>query len=672
MFILEIIEIEIFLWCLFFTILYIFIFYYDYFCKFEIFIFIKIYNNFYIITIFKIFKKIIFFKMFIIYIIFILFFVLFNYIIFFNNNIFFFIKLNLIIPDLIFFFSTFIYFLFALYDSKKLIFKNNIIDFDFIKFSYNKGKYYCIILIYILLFTAGYQFLIGIKFSFIYFYFIIKPLNLSLFFNSIILSPLIIKIKSFLTLILCFILYITQYYIKLSKVYSFEYFFILSWALIASWVIISSKQWLLFYLSLELQTLCLLIVISWNRNNENSIIATLKYSIVSLLASFFILYAIIRLTLLTANVNIYFNFYFLISSLCQRRVPFGKFILDPHNYYIDNFDYTYLFYLILIFLGLIIKLGTAPIASWVPEIYEGIPLPSLIFFSTLPKFIYVFIISYLIGYHSFLFILNKTPSYIFIFFALCSVTVGAFGLLNERRNIFRFLGWSSILNLGILFLIFSFTGINIQLCLRLSITYIIIYIINIIFYLSLIFCLYFPDEQYVLYNEEYNLNSYKGRFAIYISDLQVLGRSNIFILYFIIICCLFSFFGLPPFLGFWSKFIVIKGILSFICFNYLNYYILFYVIFISIIGGFGYIQIIYVIISEITNESISIILEPIQNYLDFKLLFIFVIINFIIVFNFNGFIYLFSSYTLDLSLNLEIDDYYIYALIICYGNYVYF
>ena len=129
---------------------------------------------------------------------------------------------------------------------------------------------------------------------------------------------------------------------------------------------VSANDLLLLYVSIELQSLSLYVLVALNRDSLKSSEAALKYFILGSIASAIILYGISMTYSITGSTN-----YEVISS----------FIFDKSNFLLSSFG------LILILSGLAFKLSAAPFHMWTPDVYEGAPSSVTTILITLPKIV---------------------------------------------------------------------------------------------------------------------------------------------------------------------------------------------------------------------------------------------------------------------------------------------
>lgn len=587
-------------------------------------------------------------------------------------------------------------------------------------------------------------------------------------------NPIIIYIKICFALLASFILLIIgcSAFFNNHRLNNYEFAFIFSLVIYTSWVLLATVSWLILYLTLELQALCLLILIAWDKNSILALNTSLKYGVVNIVASALFLFGIIHLILLqgdhiisytlitlnfhlkrsnvdtlvdflfntdfwpgvaispsisslsvqTSNASAYFNSrqikylidqqqndfalipdYIAFANYLNIRLqdlysgailnfnqylfhnstsfhlgitqyrevietwlpkfhyhpsysPFMCFVserfidrgLSGINYSEDQWGtffqlsqyrkimfltcapYSQIYTVTLSFIltGLLIKLGAAPVAFWVAEVYAGMSVPVLMLFSTLPKLTYIFILFnsilaqfYNLSVYSVTYATEVLPviQTLFLLLALVSAVTGALGLLKEHSNIAKFLAWSSIINLGFLFLICSFSliapsvypigefgrvnkenflGQSLQNGLTLSLLFFIFYFIQIIFVLGVLNFYFF---------------TYYQRSILYFSDLLVFGRHSTSKPLLVVLSLSFlSLFGLPPLAGFWGKFFVFLKLIQSYDMTLMSISFMLLILVINIIGGFGYIKIVYMLIAEQRKESNLLFLTEVR------------------------------------------------------------
>jgi len=185
----------------------------------------------------------------------------------------------------------------------------------------------------------------------------------------------------------------------------------------------SGGDYLIIYLGLELLSISTYILLASDTTNRRSINASIKYTLLSLLSSSFIL----------LGISLIYGYYGTTS------------LYIPYYFNFDTNGYSTLFYLahFFIFIGFSFKLGLFPFHSWVPDIYEGAPIYSVAYITLIPKTAYIsFIISLITQYQYFTF------SQFFSTICIFSIVYSSIAALNQT-SFLRVLGYSSINNMGI-------------------------------------------------------------------------------------------------------------------------------------------------------------------------------------------------------------------------------
>ena len=113
---------------------------------------------------------------------------------------------------------------------------------------------------------------------------------IKIFKGSYIIDKFSITMKVLTFMFCIFILLSTKDYLKTNDIDKIEYPIIILSSVLGMIIMISSYDLIVFYLGLELQSLCLYILASFNKNDEKSTEAGLKYFILSALATGLLLY----------------------------------------------------------------------------------------------------------------------------------------------------------------------------------------------------------------------------------------------------------------------------------------------------------------------------------------------------------------------------------------------
>lgn len=320
--------------------------------------------------------------------------------------------------------------------------------------------------------------------------------------NLILLSKIILSIGSIVFILL------SRRPLKNENLFRYEYILFILFAILGSFVLISSNNFLTAFIGLELQSLSLYLMAAFNTKNLNSNEAGIKYFSLGALSSGFLLFGISMI-------------YFDTASFSFQNL--------------ENFSTISEVGLALVLIALFFKVSAAPFHIWTPDVYEGSPTISTLFFATLPKFaslIFLFRI-----YHE----LNipKIDSLNYIFQIVCAISllVGVYGAITQKI-IKRLLAFSSINHIGFMLLaIMSYQYMSEG---------------TIFFYLIIYLITTFGVFSVIL-----NLRTSEGEITLLtgLNGLKASSRSKAISM----LVFLFSLAGIPPFAGFFAKFFILSA-----------------------------------------------------------------------------------------------------------------
>ena len=336
-----------------------------------------------------------------------------------------------------------------------------------------------------------------------------------LFNESIIIDYLSSFMKIVTLLAALLVLIISSNYLKTLKIFKIEYPILILSSVLGMMIMISSNDLIVFYMGLELQSLALYVLATFNRDQLKSSEAGLKYFVLSALSSGLLLYGCSLIYGFTGSTN--FN---IIASQLNSN------------------EYALTFGIVFILVGLAFKISAVPFHMWAPDVYEGSPTSVTLFFTMVPK------IAALTVFIRFLYVpfLNLIDQWqmIIIFLSIASMLFGAIAAIGQT-NLKRLIAYSSIGHVGYALAGLA-TGSNDGI--QSSVIYITIYIIM---NLGLFSCLLMMKR-----NNEY----YED-----IEDLSGLSKNHpLLSLSFLVI--LFSLAGIPPLAGFFAKFYIFKSVLE--------------------------------------------------------------------------------------------------------------
>jgi len=139
-----------------------------------------------------------------------------------------------------------------------------------------------------------------------------------------------------------------------------EFFGLLLFAALGMALVAGAVHWLIFFLGLELLSLCLYVLIAIRKGEAGSNEAGVKYFIMGAVASAFLTFGIALLYAATGTLNIGAS---LGAKLQPAELP------------------LFLMALSLILVGLGFKISLVPFHLWTPDVYQGAPAPVTAFLS---------------------------------------------------------------------------------------------------------------------------------------------------------------------------------------------------------------------------------------------------------------------------------------------------
>jgi len=338
---------------------------------------------------------------------------------------------------------------------------------------------------------------------------------IKIFNDSYIIDQLSIFMK-ILTLLFClFILIASGDYVKITNTDKIEYPILIMSSTLGMLLMISSYDLIIFYLGLELQSLCLYILVAFRRDDEKSTEAGLKYFVLSALASGLLLYGCSLIYGFTGSTN----FHAISNNL-------------------DSANTGAVFGIVFVIVGLAFKISAVPFHMWTPDVYEGAPTSVTSFFALVPKIaaLSVFI---RFMYVPFINVIEQWQT-IIIFLSIASMILGAVAAIGQD-NIKRLMAYSSIGHMGYALAGLA-TGTNSGI--QSAIIYLTIYLVM---NLGAFGCIFMMKRENIFYDN--------------INDLSGLSKNHpLLALGFLII--LFSLAGIPPLAGFFAKFYIFMAVIE--------------------------------------------------------------------------------------------------------------
>jgi len=339
--------------------------------------------------------------------------------------------------------------------------------------------------------------------------------RMTLFKDSVVIDHMSSLMKIITLLGAFLVLTISTNYLKTFKLFKIEYPVLILCSVLGMMVMISSNDLIVFYMGLELQSLALYVLATFNRDQLQSSEAGLKYFVLSALSSGLLLYG------------------------CSLIYGFsGSTNFDIISKQLNSNEYVLTFGIVFIIVGLAFKISAVPFHMWAPDVYQGSPTSVTLFFTMVPK------IAALTVFIRFLYVpffnLIDQWQMIIVFLSIASMLFGAIAAIGQT-NIKRLIAYSSIGHIGYTLAgLASGTNEGIQS----SIVYISIYIIM---NLALFSCLLMLKRNNKYYED--------------IEDLSGLSKNHP-LLSLSLLVILFSLAGIPPLAGFFAKFYIFKAVIE--------------------------------------------------------------------------------------------------------------
>lgn len=309
------------------------------------------------------------------------------------------------------------------------------------------------------------------------------------------------------------VLIISRDYMARRGLGRFEYPVLVALAVVGMMVMVSAGDLMALYMGLELQSLALYVVTALQRDNAKSTEAGLKYFVLGALSSGLLLYGA-SLVYGFAGTTLFSG----ILTTVSQGVPLGL-----------------LFGLVFMLSGLAFKISAAPFHMWTPDVYEGAPTPVTAFLATAPKVAAMALIARLVqdafG--------GITPQWSQVLAALsvASMFLGAVAAIGQN-NIKRLMAYSSIAHMGFALMGLASGGaMGVQAMLIYMVIYVTMNVGTFAFILSL-------EKNGKPVTDIASLNQFSKR-----EPLKALAM----------LILLFSLAGVPPMLGFFGKFYVLKA-----------------------------------------------------------------------------------------------------------------
>lgn len=386
-------------------------------------------------------------------------------------------------------------------------------------------------------------------------------LPVKVFSNAVYLDKLSSLLKMFIYLLTAFIFLYARRYLVCRKIPQNEFYVLSLLSMLGMMILVSSASFLTLYLGIELMALPIYALVAISRNQLYASEAAMKYFIMGAIASGMLLYGISLIYGITGTIEIS-----QVGRVLSEQAVAPSMALK--------------FGLMFVIAGMAFKLGAVPFHMWMPDAYQGSPTAVTLILGTTPK-LAAFGLSIRLLVDAFPGLYDTWAPLIEVM-AIISLIVGNL-IAIVQTNIKRMLAYSTISHVGFILLgllIGSKAGYGA------SLFYVVTYALMSLAAFGLIILL-----------------SNQGFEAENISDFSGLGKVRP-VTAFLMLLVMFSLAGVPPLVGFYSKFLILQGLIMQEHFLSAVIAMLF-----SVVGAFYYLRVIKVMFFETPNDDKPVLLE---------------------------------------------------------------
>jgi len=358
------------------------------------------------------------------------------------------------------------------------------------------------------------------------------------------------------------VLAMSQDYMTRRGLLRFEYPVLIALAVLGMMIMVSATDLIALYMGLELQSLALYVVAAIRRDSVKSTEAGLKYFVLGALSSGLLLYGA-SLAYGFAGTT---RFDGIIATIEGGHASLGLLVG-----------------LVFLITGLAFKVSAVPFHMWTPDVYEGAPTPVTAFFATAPKLAAMGLLARLL--HDAFGTATADWGQIIALLAVLSMFLGAIAAIGQR-DLKRLMAYSSIAHMGFALLGLaagSAAGVEAMLV-----------------YMAVYVAMNVGTFAFILSMEK------DGTPVTSIDALHLYARAEP-LKALAMLVLLFSLAGVPPMLGFFAKFGVLRAVVE----GGMPLVAVLGVI-ASVIGAFYYLRIVYFMYFGAEREAVDTRMVPVQ------------------------------------------------------------
>lgn len=309
------------------------------------------------------------------------------------------------------------------------------------------------------------------------------------------------------------VLLLSQDYLARANVLRFEYPVLITLCALGMMIMVSAGDLLTLYMGLELQALSAYVLTSIHRDSVRSTEAGLKFFVLGALSSGLLLY----------GASLTYGY--------AGTIDFAGVVAATS----DGASLGLIFGLVFVVAGLAFKISAAPFHMWTPDVYEGAPTPVTAFLATASKVAAIGLLARVV--HDAFGMVAGDWQQIVAFLSLVSMFLGSIAAIGQR-NMKRLMAYSSISHMGFALMgLAAATAFGVQAMLIYMAIYVAMNLGTFAFIMSM-------ERNGQSVTDIRLLNMYSRREPLRAFALLLL---------------MFSMAGVPPMIGFFGKFYVLRA-----------------------------------------------------------------------------------------------------------------
>ena len=325
-------------------------------------------------------------------------------------------------------------------------------------------------------------------------------------------------LKLFIILVSMGIFLFSREYLQQHKFYSGEFFVLGLFGVLGMFVMISAHNMITLYIGLEIMSLAMYAMIALRKDSSTAVESSMKYFVLGALATGMLLYGFSMIYGATGSIT----FPQIAQTIAEGNVD--RYVLS--------------FGVVFVVIGLAFKLGAVPFHMWMPDVYHGAPSAVTLYLGTAPKIagfamLYRLLEEALPGL-----VIDWQPLIIAI--SILSLVIGSFVAIMQT-NLKRMLAYSGIGHIG--FLLLGVVAASPE-GYSAAMFYILVYAITGVAGFGMIVALSKTGDEFDKISDFAGLNSRNPWLAL------------------MMLFTMFSMAGIPPFIGFWAKIIVLEEVIN--------------------------------------------------------------------------------------------------------------